>query len=114
MKRLLWTLFLGCAALHAQGQINHLSFGPHVALAAGDSPIQCAVADMDRDGKADLVVANHLDSRLMVYRNVGTGTTISASTFAAPVSFTAGSLPHDMALGDIDGDGWLDVVTGNL
>jgi hypothetical protein len=30
------------------------------------------------------------------------------------VNFVTGSMPHDMTVGDIDGDGWLDVVTGNL
>ena len=114
MKRLLLSLFMGFSALITHGQINRASFGPHAALPAGDSPIQCAVTDIDRDGRADLVVANHLDSRLLVYRNVGTGNVISASTFAPAVSFTTGSMPHDMAVGDIDGDGRMDVVTGNL
>src|SRR5688572_17078289 len=114
MKRLLWSFLVGLAALVTHGQINRGSFGPQVALEAGDSPIQCAVADVDGDGKADLLVVNHLDSRLLVYRNVGTGDVISASTFAPVISFATGSMPHDMAVGDIDGDGRLDVVTGNL
>jgi hypothetical protein len=113
MKRLLWVFLIGFTAI-AHGQISRVSFGPQVALPAGDSPIQCAVQDIDGDGRADLVVANHLNSRLTVYRNVGTGGAISASTFAAPLTFVTGSMPHDMALGDIDGDGLVDVVTGNF
>src|SRR5688500_5009270 len=114
MKRLLLTSFAAFGARVVHGQINHSSFGPAVTLAAGDGPIQCAVVDLDGEHRRELVVANHFDSRLLVYGNISTSRVVSAHMFRSPVSFTTGSMPHEMAVGDIDGDGRLDVVTANL
>ena len=66
-----------------------------------------AVGDLDRDGRADLVIACYAPARELVIRR---GT---SSGFADPVTIPLPS-PFAVALGDVDGDGRLDAVAANL
>ncbi|HVY48488.1 MAG TPA: FG-GAP-like repeat-containing protein, partial [Minicystis sp.] len=77
-------------------------------------PTAVVLGDLDGDGHVDAVVVGYHSGRFAVMRGLGDG------TFAAPVlrpSGTAASpadnLPSDLALGDLDGDGWLDLVISN-
>ncbi len=64
-------------------------------------------ADVDADGDADVVFA--FEPKVAVVLNDGTG------AFGAPIPFTIG--PHNgtqqIAIADLDGDGFLDVATAN-
>ncbi|HUB81502.1 MAG TPA: FG-GAP-like repeat-containing protein [Bryobacteraceae bacterium] len=67
-------------------------------------------ADVNRDGKADLVVAidqNSGPGMVQVYLNNGDG------TFAAPVNYAAGVYPDGMATLDLNHDGFLDLVVAS-
>lgn len=59
------------------------------------------VDDVDLDGVPDLVVGAQ---GVRVLRGLGAG------AFAAPTSWTSDAIVRDLALGDLDGDGRLDVV----
>jgi hypothetical protein len=68
---------------------------------------------MDFDGKPDLVVSNSGDNTVTVLKNTSSLGVLNTSSFQAGVSFSAGSGPYGLALGDMDGDGKLDIVTAN-
>jgi len=75
----------------------------------GHGPASIAVADVNHDGKLDIIVANMVDSTVDVLLGDGKG-------HLAPVAgspFACGKSPNDIAIGDFNGDGNLDLVIAN-
>ncbi|HEX5399643.1 MAG TPA: FG-GAP-like repeat-containing protein [Verrucomicrobiae bacterium] len=93
--------------------ITNNSFGPLVTLDAPAGQNGVTVADIDGDGKPDLVTANYHDGTVSVYRNTTTNGIVGASSFASPVTIAVGNETADVAVGDLTGDGRLDLVAVN-
>ncbi len=71
-----------------------------------------AAGDYDGDGWTDLYVVSGSAGRNMLWRNLGDGTFVElAASAGLGLTSTAGSGPTFV---DLDGDGWLDLVIGNL
>jgi hypothetical protein len=66
------------------------------------------LADVNRDGKLDVVVSSGAGNQVVVYQGDGHG------SFSAPSYFAAGTNPVSVAVGDVNGDGKLDVATANF
>jgi hypothetical protein len=65
-----------------------------------------ATADLNGDGRPDIVLVEQLHDRISVLLSRGDG------TFMDPLRFPCGSQPRGLALADFDADGNLDVATG--
>jgi FG-GAP repeat. len=82
---------VGIIALLASGSdalaCPPVSFGPHVDYATGGYSISVAVADLNRDGKPDVVTANLLSDSVSVLLGKGDG------TFQPKVDYATGSWP---------------------
>jgi hypothetical protein len=80
------------------------------AMGNGSSPYNVAVADVNRDGRQDLVVVLNGFNGVAVMLGNGSG------AFGAPnlISTGANTGPAAIAVGDVNSDGKLDVVTANL
>ncbi len=85
-----------------------LGLMPAVSFTAGDSPQSVVAADLDGDGRLDLVTANANSNSVTVMRNLG------GRLFGAPQSFAVGSVPVSVVAADLNGDGRVDLAAANL
>lgn len=76
-------------------------------VTVGTTPIQIDQGDINRDGKADLVVTNNYDNTVSVLLGKGDG------SFQAKLDYATGRSPIGVALTDINGDGKLDLAVAN-
>lgn len=87
------------------------AFPTSTTYGTGSEPNAVAVGDLNGDAKLDLAVANRSGSSVSVLLGNGDG------TFVAAVSFTTGAFgsnPYSVAIGDLNGDGKLDLAIANV
>jgi hypothetical protein len=77
------------------------------AFATAVSPVAVAAADLNGDGKIDLVTANNGASAVSVLVGNGDG------TFKAAVNFAVPTTSYSVAVADLNGDGKPDIVVGH-
>jgi hypothetical protein len=92
------------------GSITTGSFAAQVALNVNSVPLSVTIGDLDGDSKPDLAVTRRDDNSVAIYRNTSTSGSITSSSFAAQVTVSLGASPQDVAMGDVDGDGKLDLA----
>jgi hypothetical protein len=83
------------------------SFLPPVNYPTGTNPLAVVTADLNGDGRLDLITANAGDNTISVRLGNGDG------TFGAAQTYAVGTGPDSVAVGDFNGDGKLDIVTAN-
>jgi hypothetical protein len=92
---------------------GNLSFLQKTDLSAGTDTKRTVTADLDGDGKQDVVAVNFNTgnaSTISVFRNTSTGSSIS---FAAKADYATGNGTTGLGAGDINGDGKPDIVTAS-
>lgn len=90
---------------------GNISFDAFVTFAISGSVINLKAGDLDGDRKPDIVATQLLTNSVSVFRNTSTLTAIS---FAAPVSFATDDRPYGLDLGDLDGDGKADIIAASV
>ena len=100
--------------LSTNGVLGSGSFAARVDMPVGTSgPYGLVAADLDGDGKLDLVAVDTSYNRVMVLRNLSTPGSLTTNSFAARVNFTVGTGPRGLAVRDLDGDGKPDILVAN-
>jgi len=93
--------------------LDATAFATKADFTVNAGPIGLVSGDLDSDGKPDLAVANYgagSGNTVSVLRNTSTS---GSASFAAKVDLTTNAGPYELALGDLDGDGKLDLAVAN-
>jgi hypothetical protein len=85
------------------------ALGAPASLPTGTTPYQVVTADLDGDGTPDLVACDQAAAAASVMLGTGGGAFASHVDYAA----SSGGGPYSLALGDVDGDGLLDIALAN-
>jgi hypothetical protein len=78
-----------------------------VSYVVGNGPHDVATADVNGDGRLDVIVAVAKDNRVAVLLGNGDGTLLP------PAFYPAGTQPYGVAVADLNGDGRPDIVVAN-
>jgi hypothetical protein len=105
MKKII--LLLTFLALGAASTMAQVSFTLSTNLTVGNNDQCVTAADVNGDGKVDLISANYNDSTLSVFTNTGAGGFILSSLL------TVGLNPRTVIAADVNGDGAPDIITAN-
>lgn len=88
-------------------QVSNASFSNFISLNDSTGAKLVKQADINSDGKQDIIIANRTLRRMYIFRNVSQGAAIA---FCQPDTFSLNHLPIDLDVNDFNQDGKMDLV----
>lgn len=103
-------IFLGgCAQTNNASSKNAVASRDAIRIKVGRAPGSVEIADLNNDKFPDLIIASEQDSNVTILLGNGKG----KFTASQNSPFPAGNIPNDIAIGDFNKDGQLDLVFAN-
>jgi len=102
--------------ISTNGALAAASFAPPVIFTIGggsDSLYGLALADLDGDGRLDIVTANRNLNIVSIFQNLSSPGSLTTNAFAVRIDIPVAGAPFGVAVMDLDGDGRPEIVTGN-
>jgi gliding motility-associated-like protein len=90
---------------------GNFNFDDKKVIVENNAIVNIRIGDLDGDQLPDLVVTRILNSDVDIYRNTTTGDEI---TFGDPMPVLTSTRPWGLDLGDLDGDGKLDIAVASI
>ncbi|SFM90534.1 Por secretion system C-terminal sorting domain-containing protein [Chitinophaga sp. YR627] len=84
-----------------------VSFDKEYPIPTGRGTQEAVIADLDNDGKNDIAVTSFEEYRICVVRNTSV---LGSLSFGATQNFDASETVVGIAAGDLDGDGFKDII----
>jgi gliding motility-associated-like protein len=90
---------------------GNVQFGAITVMELSGTPVNLKVGDLDGDLKPDIAATVLLNSSVAIFKNQSTG---NEFTFASPVQISTVDRPYGLDMGDLDGDGKLDIAVASI
>ena len=87
--------------------VGTINFATPISFGTGAEPRKLTIADIDNDGKIDIISSNQSGNSISILRNTNAGPNI---TFAAKIDFATAATPEGLSVGDLDNDGKIDIL----
>ena len=113
MRRALALLPLGILIFASAVSAQQMSFDRRPDVAGNNAPRAIAAGDVTRDGYQDIVLAGTNPPTVMVLPNHGLEDGDEGQKFGIPRTYAVSGGPFEIALGDLNRDGRLDVAVAN-
>lgn len=103
-----WALYAlwACLSLPATGFAQTFQ---HNTYSSPNGPTDLFAADLNHDGKDDIVAVQSSSTMVTVFLNHGNGTFTSGGS----ATYVVGNFPHRVLIADLNGDGNPDIATAN-
>lgn len=99
----------GISLLENTSTPGTISFSPRVHFFTDGAPYEVAIADVDGDGRADMISSNTTSNNITVYRTNGS----NPLTFDTKINLSTATDPRGLELSDLNADGKPDIVSSH-
>ncbi|MCS3794782.1 FG-GAP-like repeat-containing protein [Niastella sp. OAS944] len=96
----------GISLLENTSTPGTISFNPRVHFFTDGAPYEVAIADVDGDGRADMISTNTTSNNITIYRTNGS----NPLTFDTKINLLTATDPRGLELSDLNSDGKPDIV----